>query len=170
MKTFLIAVEKRFRISEFGSRHGVIVYGNRAEVLVNMNKAQNWTEFVNAVGSLWRIGGEKASYRALELAENVLYDFRNGARRNAPKVIVMVTAGGESRFSNLYQAAKQLRDRAVVVKVVRIGSVPSRNELLPLVASSAGIFRPGSFDDLKDEIPALSDSICEMISTYYCLY
>ena len=168
IKAFIIAVEKRFKISEFGSRHGVIVYGDRAEVLVNMNKARDSTEFVNAVNSLWRIGGGRASYRALELAENVLYDF-NRTRRNVPKVVVMVTAGGESRFSNsayLYQTAKRLRERAVVIKVVGIGSVSSRDELLPLVTSSADLFRSGSFDDLKDETPSLSESMCESIGTY----
>ena len=172
MKDFLIAVEKRFRIAEFGSRHGVIVHGSRAQLLVRLNGAQNSTEFVKAVDSLWRIGGQRASYRALEIAENVLFDFGNGARRNAPKVVVMVTAGGEAGFSNsayLNQVAKRLRDRGVVVKVVGIGSALSRNALLPLVASSADLYRPSSVDGLKDETPALSDSICMNIGMYVIL-
>ena len=168
MKNFLIAIEKRFKIAEFGSRHGVIIYGSRAQMLVGMNGANNSTGFANAVNSLWRIGGQRTSLRALELAENALYDFRNGARRNAPKVVVMVTTGGESSFSNnayLYQVAKRLRDRGVVIKVVGIGSALDRNALLPLVETSADLFQPGH--QLKDEAPALSDSICKSIGMYH---
>ena len=168
-KSFVIAVEKRFKISEIGSRHGVVVYGSRAAMSVGMNTASNSTEFAKAVDRLSLIGGQRTSFRALELAENAL--FGSGARRNAPKVVVMVTDGVESSLSSrayLKQVAKRLRDQDVIIKVVGIGSVLRQNELLPLVASSADIFRPRSFDDLKDERAALSSSICEDIGPSRC--
>ena len=163
-KSFVIAVQKSFKISEFGSRHGVVVYGSTAAMLVGMNRASNSTEFAKLVDRLPFIGGQRTSFRALELAGNAL--FGSGAQRNAPKVVVMVTAGVESSLSDrtyLNQVAKRLRDQNVVVKVVGIGSVLRQNELLPLVASSSDIFRARSFDDLKDETPGLSSSICKDI-------
>ena len=166
MKSFLIAVQKRFKIEELASRHGVVVYGSRAEMSIQMNRARNSTEFANAVNSLRPIGGPRASFRALELAESALYNPGNGTRRNAPKVVVMVTAGVESTSSNgayLKQVAKRLKDRDVVVKVVGISSFLRQNDLLPLVASSADVFRPGSFDELEKEAEVLSDSICKSI-------
>lgn len=171
IKSFAIGVEKRFRISEFGSRYVVILYGNRVETTVRMNRVQNSTDFAVTVGNLLPVGGRRASYRGLELAESSLYNFGDGARRNAPKVVIMVTAGREASFSgnaNLYQVATRLRDRGVVVKVVGVGGGLglSQNELLTLVGSSSDLFRPNSFNDLKDETPAVSDGICKSIGRW----
>lgn len=172
-KNFLVAVEKRFRISEFGNRHGVILYGNRAEMMIRLGGKENTTEFSKTVDNLWPIGGRRVSYRALELAENALYDFGNGARRNAPKVVVMMTAGREYSFSDnayLYQVAKRLRDRGVLVIVVGIGSDLRRETLLPLVGASASVFNPKSFEELKDEASALSESVCKSIGKCSFVY
>ncbi|XP_028410535.1 collagen alpha-6(VI) chain-like [Dendronephthya gigantea] len=171
IKSFAIGVEKRFKISEFGSRYVVIVYGSQAETAVRMNGIQNSTDFAITVGNLRPVGGRRSSYRGLELVETTLHNFDIGARRHAPKVVVMVTAGREAGFlgnANLYQVAKRLRDRNVVVKIVGIGRSLSQNELLPLVESSGDLFRMNSFNDLKDETPAVSDGICKSIEPAHC--
>ena len=165
-KGFVRTMAKLFRIFQHGSRGAVIVYGNRAKVSIGMGTNIEYKSFISDVGRLTRVGGRRRTYKALELGEQVLTDYSNGARRKVPKVVLLLTSGQESDPRDkpfLRRVSRRLHDRNILVHVLGIGPSLISAELSIMVQNSVNVFLAKSFSEIKDQLKPMSTKTCEKV-------
>ena len=89
-KEFVKALTGAMNAPSLSVRSALIAYGNRAQVMYNLNNEMNITELHRAMDSVEAIGGERRMDRALEEGVRLL---RNAADRSTPKIMLLITAG-----------------------------------------------------------------------------
>ena len=172
VKRFVKTMAKLFRVAQYRSHGAVISYGNRAEIFIKMDAHENYRDFINAVDRVPRIGGRRRTFTGLELAEQVLTDFNEGARRKVPKVVLLLTAGPEDSsldFENLKEVSKRLHNRNALLLVVGIGPSLNSDSLAYLVSSSVNLFLAKTFEELRDKLVPLTNETCKNIGMK-CLF
>ena len=109
----------------------------------------------------------------MALAEEVLSNYEQGARRKVPKVLLMLTAGPESSnndYNSLQEVTTRLHDRHTLV--LAVGILPNVNvkELQSLVQSSVNVFVAQSFKELRDQLVPLTNETCKHVGRCLILF
>ena len=80
-------------LPELGTRVGVVVFGQTADVRIKLNEYHERYLLINAVRSLHYPDGHTNTSGGLYVARTQLFDERNGDRPNASNLAVLITDG-----------------------------------------------------------------------------
>lgn len=119
-------------------------------MFMNYDSDRAVEDFEQAVDNALYVGGRRRIDQALQAATTL---FRE-VRPLIPKVVVMLTAGKQSRdpgFTSLDAASKPLHDLGVRIFVMAIGPDVDTEELTPLVKRPEDIFDLPSFTILAPQ-------------------
>ena len=108
----------------------------------------------------------------MALAEGVLSNYEQGARRKVPKVLLMITGGPESSsndYNTLQEVTKRLHDRHTLVLAVGILPGADIKKLQNLVQSSVNVFVAQSFQELSDQLVPLTNETCNNVGRYHTI-
>lgn len=110
--------------------------------------------------------GRRRSFQAMALAESVLSNYEQGARRKVPKVLLMLTAGPESSnadYETLQEVTQRLYDRHTLVLVVGILPGADIGKLQNLVESTVDVFAAQSFKEIRGQLAPLTNDTCKHV-------
>lgn len=86
-----------FGLSTDGVRVSLVTFGERGTLRVKFDEFSKTEDFSAAVAGLALEGGNKVRIdRGLEVARDSMFLNRNGARRDIPKVLVVLTDGSQT--------------------------------------------------------------------------
>ena len=157
-KDFVKMMAQNLDVSRGNSRAAVITYGDRAPLITRFDDHEKFADFKSAVDSALYVGGMRRTDRALDSVIRVM----NEARPTVPKVLVLLTAGGQAGDEgreSLEDASQPLRDLGVHVYVVAVGTKANNEELKPLVRHKEDIFAVESFKELPAQVEILSEKV-----------
>lgn len=166
-KDFLKSLAAAFGISKNGPRASVITFSLIAELTIKFNEYFDIASFNDAVDAIPLMGRSTRIDRALRTAQNDMFQARNGARGNTPKILILLTDGSQTQGGeNPADISKTLRQTGIHVIVVGIGSGINKAELLEIAGSSDRVFSAASFDELisKEFTSSLMEKSCKEVA------
>jgi len=150
-KSFVKSLAKYLNVSPGKSRAAFVAYSTTARTLLKFTDYQTETEFNQKLDKEPWSGGLRRIDLALEAADTLLAQ----PRRNAQKVVVLVTGGRHISVvgdTPLGIAAQPLKDMGAKTIVVTVGTEVNYRDFLPVVDSSDDLFAVPLFDDLRFEV------------------
>lgn len=147
-KEFVKALAQSFAIAEAGSRAGVVTFSYNAEVSIRMDQFKKLADFKKAVDSIPLMGYTTRIDKALRLAKGKLMI---GARKDAPKLIFLLTDGSQTKDSDAVDPAvlaKELRDDGIKLIVIGIGKGTKLDELERIAGTSSNVYMAKDFNAL----------------------
>lgn len=168
-KDFVKSIAKFLNVSPGKSRAAVVTYGERPQLVSSFTSYRTLPEFESLVDRSPQIRGERRIDKVLEAAQSVL----NNARKTAPKITVLLTAGTQypaAGAKSLNEASQPLRDLGSKTFVIAIGSQPNQQELLPVVDQRPDIFSVISFDALRTQDRSIAKEIAKRPGRYRKLF
>jgi len=166
-KDFLKSLAAAFGISKNGPRASVITFSLIAELTIKFNEYFDIASFNDAVDAIPLMGRSTRIDRALRTAQNHMFQARNGARGNTPKILILLTDGSQTQGGeNPADISKTLRQTGIHVIVVGIGSGINKAELVEIAGSSDRVFSAASFDELisKEFTSSLMEKSCKEVA------
>lgn len=162
-KDFVNRVVRRFGISRTGTHAAVIVYSTKARVEIPFTKYNNYARFYLAVRRLPYYRGVTRIDLALKTAAQDVFSTEGGARRNVPKILIVMTDGYQTRTTDavpLDKAVLPLKAMGVKVYALAIGPYTKDYELRLIVEKKENVFRSNSFSGLAHVIRRLATTTC----------
>jgi len=159
-KKFVKAIARSLNVAPDRSRASVIFYGSKYNTVLTLDEATNLDGLKRAVDSASYVDGPRRMDLALEAAASVM----NQATRDAPKIVILLTAGKQASSNNplpFRNAIKALTDLGAQTYVVAISSKPDKQELVALVDDRDDIFEVPQFEALLPQTTQISKSIAE---------
>ena len=175
-KDFIKQVAKGFGISQHGTRAGLVLFSNNAEVGVQLGHYGNTYEFQTAVDNLPLLGGSKPRIdKALKVAYDQVFSPSYKSRPKTPKVLVLLTDSKQSRDADaidLSLAALPFHEAGIKVIVVGVGESIKYGELRTVVKSLDNLFFARDFDQLKSEsfVKDVINLSCKVSGKYPSFY
>ena len=162
-KTFVSNTIDRFGISRSGTHAAVIVYSTSAQVAISLTQYTSYPRFHSAVQRIPYTRGLTRIDLALKVAAEQVFSDDGGVRSNAPKILVLMTDGFQTRTRDslpLDKAVLPLKAQGVQVYALAIGKYTEEYELRLIVEKSSHIFRSSKFSGLKRVIGRLAVTTC----------
>ena len=99
-KKFVEEITKRFRISQAGTHAAIITFGgHRARLDIKLNQHADINPFLNDLYSLPHLGSTHLIIHGMEIAEKKLFSTDHGGRKEARKMLIVVTDGHEQQVA-----------------------------------------------------------------------
>lgn len=146
-KKFVKALARSLNVASNKSKGSVIVYGSGQDVAISLEEFTDLAGFKLAVDIANNMGGLRRMDLALQAAARIM----RSARRNIPKIAILITAGKQFPPNTsvlLKNAVRPLRDLRTQTFVVAIGGDPDKRELDNVVEDPRNVFNVSSFGDL----------------------
>ena len=172
-KQYIKRLLQRFQVSKSGARTGLVSFSDRAALSIKLSDHYNLDNFTDAVSKLslkkslipFRVG------QALKVAYTELFNERNGARRNVPQLIILLTSSGQSK--NDPGASKDIsavHEAGIKVIVLGIGSAVNQRQMTDVGKDPENIFFVKDFKELTSEefIKKTSFRACLNTGNYCC--
>ena len=156
--------------SSFGSliesKAAVITFSHDAELSIKYNDYLTLDNFKRAVDGLPLFGYTTRIDLALKLARAQFLSSKNGARRNVPKLIILVTDGSQTKATDAVdpmEIARELRQAGFKLIVVGIGTGIKIGELAKIAGNASNVFLANNFDALQSPsfVQHLSKKACD---------
>jgi collagen type VI alpha len=162
MKDAVVSSVKQLDVSPSATHIGIIRFASYANVHLELNRHTDQASVLYDVKRLVYNGGMTYTYKALESAYDM---FMRSSRRNAKRLVIVMT-DGKSQSSSLTEArAKKLRDQAgAVVFSVGIGSSISQSELKTIASAPEYVLNAANFDKLGSSMKSVTVQACRNIS------
>lgn len=157
-KDFVKSISDSLNVAPQKSRSSVITYGDRASLVAKYDSYKTTQELKRLIDGAQAVGGARRIDRALDAASTMISE----SRKDAPKIVVLLTAGQHTRVGGSKQlgvAAKPLRDKGARIFVVAIGRGPVKNELRPIVKEEKDILTFPSYEVLKPQAPSVAKKL-----------
>ena len=146
-KKFVKALARSLNVASNKSKGSVIVYGSGQDVAISLEEFTDLAGFKLAVDIANNMGGLRRMDLALQAAARIM----RSARRNIPKIAILITAGKQFPPNTsvlLKNSVRPLRDLRTQTFVVAIGGDPDKRELDNVVEDPRNVFNVSSFGDL----------------------
>ena len=166
-KDFVKQVAEGFGISQSGTRAGVVLFSQNAELHVKFDQYNKITDFQNAVDNLPLMGMTTRIDKALKVAYDQLFSMANGMRLKTSKVLILLTDGEQTQDADAIApslAVMPFHEAGIKVIVVGIGKSVKPGELRSIVKSPSNLYFAKDFDQLKSEtfVEDIIDSSCKV--------
>ena len=112
------------------------MYGSTASLAWRIGDIIESRSIIDRIARLQRPGEGNNLPEALQVAKDVLFDPKNGARSNVPKSLVVFTDGTDFDKAGFVVELKKLRDAVVNVILIAVGPNVDIEKLMSLVPSS----------------------------------
>jgi hypothetical protein len=163
-KDFVKSFGKALNVEPGKSRAAVISYSTNPTVNFRFTDYRTRTQFERLVDSIRFLGQFRRMDKALEEADKVL----NEARKDVPKVVVLLTAGRDlPGAQDIRQAVKPLQSRGAKVFIVAIGDKPDIQALSGAVEKTDDLIRIPDFSQLGDRALPLAKYVIPRAGKQY---
>ena len=115
-KNLIKSLIKAFELAKGGTHAGVVTFSRYATLSIKLNQYFTLSSFDKAVDDIPLMRGGTRIDRALKLASNELLKPGNGARKNVPKIVILLT-DGLSRGKPVPIAEKMRKDGITIIAV-----------------------------------------------------
>eukprot|EP00112_Aurelia_sp_Birch-Aquarium-sp1_P005724 Seg1649.2 transcript_id=Seg1649.2/GoldUCD/mRNA.D3Y31 product="Collagen alpha-4 chain" protein_id=Seg1649.2/GoldUCD/D3Y31 len=161
MKDFVVEQRKIYNVSKDGVRISVMSYSDTLKTYLAVGQGVNMDFVKGAVGKVTESSKPRHVEKALKSMKEVIQNGRDGVRKEAGKVVVLLIAGGNERsgFDELRKEAEDLRRVGADIAVIAIGSDVNEDEIKSAVATPGEIVRVPTADRLKDATANISDRV-----------
>ncbi|XP_044232119.1 collagen alpha-1(XII) chain isoform X1 [Thunnus albacares] len=159
IRNFISAAAGAFQIGEERTRVGVVQYSGDARTEFRLNEHLTRPVLLRAIGSLPYKGGDSMTGDALDYLLKNTFSEAAGARKDFPKVLVIITDGKSEDPVESY--ARQLRNRGVEIFV--LGIHEADQDEMKLMASTpyrSHIYKVANFDMIKNVQKELITQVC----------
>uniref|UniRef100_A0A8C7Z063 Collagen, type XII, alpha 1b n=1 Tax=Oryzias sinensis TaxID=183150 RepID=A0A8C7Z063_9TELE len=162
IRSFISAAVDAFQINADRTRVAVVQYSNDARTEFNLNQHTTRSALLKAVSSLSLKGGNTKTGNALNyLLENTFTEAA-GARKDFPKVLVIITDGKSEDPVDSY--AKQIKSMGVEIFVLGIHQADEAEmKLLASAPHSKHVFSVANFDMIPTLQRDLITQICSAV-------
>ena len=126
---------EKYDISSSATLIGAISYDNDARVEWRFVDVIDAKSTVDKIDRLRRSRNGNNVLKALEIARDVLFSIMNGARRDAPKTLMVFIDKSDVKDQRLEDAAKQLKDKDVKVIVIAMGPDVNKKDVAGIASS-----------------------------------
>ncbi|XP_034384020.1 collagen alpha-1(XII) chain-like [Cyclopterus lumpus] len=169
IRNFISAAAGAFQIGADQTRVGVVQYSGDARTEFTLKRHLTRPELLRAVGSLPYKGGDTKTGDALDFILRNGFTEEAGARKDFPKVLLIVTDGKSEDPVESY--AKRLRSGGVEIFV--LGIQQADEEEMKLMASTphrGHVFNVANFNQIRNVQKELITQVCagvdDQLSTY----
>ncbi|KAM9852029.1 collagen alpha-6(VI) chain-like [Aulostomus maculatus] len=169
ISTFLSSTVGSLNISQAKVRVGIVTYSHKSKAHVYLNTFDDQAELQFFIRNLPYSGGGRLTGEALNFAQKEIFSQKNGSRKGAQQVAVLITAGKSE--DDVGEAALRLRRSGVTVYAVGVKDADEA-ELMEVVShpTSRHVFLAGSFTELKplklDLLNILCSNIIRQVVTF----
>ena len=166
-KDFLKSLAGSLGFGPGTTRAGVITFSYHAEHSIKLKDFDSLTSFNNAVDKIPLMGFTTRIDKALRLAQKEMYTVENGARKNVPKILILLTDGSQSKRGDDVEEPKLiadiLRSKGIRLVVIGIGSGVKQDELENIAGGQENVYSAASFDQLlsQDFVDQVTVKECE---------
>lgn len=162
IQKFLIKIIGSWKIGYKKVRVAVVSFSNKAFVNFHLKTYKNKYQLRRAIRMLKYQSGGTNTYKALRLLRTV-FRRRNGDRKYAPNIAIVVTDGKSSNSRLTKKAAQRIKRRGVRLFSVAIGHKVRRSELRAMASypKYKHIFTVGNFNTLKTITRGITRNICQ---------
>ena len=128
-------VVNRLVINSNFTQAGIVLYGNDAELVLQLNARNNRKDLIKEVDNLQYSGDGVALGRAIEMVQNEFFTLARGARKGVPKTVIILVN------DNIDNASKKITEKLIRdgfnVIFVKLGEImkPISLESFPTVFS-----------------------------------
>uniref|UniRef100_A0AAQ4QZB6 Collagen alpha-1(XII) chain n=1 Tax=Gasterosteus aculeatus aculeatus TaxID=481459 RepID=A0AAQ4QZB6_GASAC len=159
VRGFLSAAAGAFQVGADRTRVGVVQYGSDPRTEFPLNRHATRPELLRAIGSLPYKGGDTKTGDALDYVLKNSFTEEGGARKDFPKVLVIITDGKSE--DAVETSARQLRSAGVEIFV--LGVQQADTEEMKLMASAphrSHVFTVANFDQIRSVQKQLVAQLC----------
>ena len=159
MKDFIVEQAKLYKMSS-GVRISVTSYNNISRTYLPVGQHTSIEAVQRALGKVTKTNNPRRAENALNSVKEVILNGRDGVRKEAGKVVVLLIAGRNERsgFNELRKEAEDLRRVGADIAVIAIGSDINEDEIKSVTATPNEIVRVPTADRLKDATADISDT------------
>ncbi|KAM8725153.1 collagen alpha-1(XII) chain isoform 2-T3 [Acanthopagrus schlegelii] len=159
IRNFISATAGAFQIGEDKTRVGVIQYSNDVRPEFSLNTHLTRPSLLRAIGSLPYKGGDTRTGDALDYVLKTAFSEAAGARKDFPKVLVIITDGKSEDPVEIY--ARQLRSRGVEIFVLGIQQADEQEmKLMASTPHRSHIYSVANFDSIKNVQKEFITQVC----------
>ncbi|XP_074625789.1 coadhesin-like [Acropora palmata] len=160
---FLQRLVDRLQISERGTHMAILLYSWEAHTIHKFTDAQTANSLKNAIKALPHIRGGTRTDRALELAGQDFFGWKEtGDRPDVPNVLLVLTDGdtneGSKPFPQVLPPLKTARVRRIAVG---IGKEVHIDELQEIAGNSDDVIKVISYSHLVSKLENIMDLACK---------
>lgn len=164
-KDFVKSLSRALQIGPAKSQVGVVLFSHNAELKIKLSDHTDIDSFDKAVDDLPLLGSTTRIDLALKVAYDQMFAESNGARRNVPKVLVLLTDGEQTQASDAVSpvlAAAPFHEADIKVIVIGVGSGVKPAQLEGVAKSRKDLYLAENFDAL------ISDGFVKNITKSSC--
>jgi len=137
----------------YGNRVGVISFSYHAEQNIKMSESLDLADFNQRVDDIKLQGYTTRMDKALSLADEVMFNVNQGARKHFQKLLIFLTDGKQSQrdgktVGNPGTIAAAMRQKKVKIFTIGIGDYVDYNELQSIAGVQSQVYQAKSFNDL----------------------
>jgi len=161
---FVGRLANNFRLRTNDRREGyqisVVSFSNNVKEEFPLNKFTGRIQMLQAIKSIDYQNGGTQTHKALKYALQNSFERDNGGRRDAVRIVIVVTDGKSANPSETAKWAKALKEAGILVLAVGVGNGIDRQELITIASGRQNIFTVDDFDAL--------DTIRESVGSRTC--
>lgn len=150
-KELLKRIAGTFVIGQNQARMSVVTFSYHASLSIKFSDHDAETDFFQAVDNIPLMGYTTRIDKALEMAKDSMFDQKNGARVDVPKILILLTDGSQSPSSDAIDPAvlaKKIRNTGIKLLAIGIGKGINQTELEHIAGSSQSTFQATTFDEI----------------------
>ena len=140
-----------FQLASNGTHAGVILAGNKAQIAVKLNEFEDSPRFMSAINQLIPSGGRMRIQQALSMALREFFSDVNGARKNVPHVLVILTSAkriGDVDVDSLSRSAESLHAAGIRIILLAVGAGTTTDHFNRIALTPENIFHLEKFGEL----------------------
>ena len=160
MKDFIADQAKLYKMSG-GVRISVTSYDNISRTYLPVEQHTSIEAVQRALEKVTKTSNPRRVENALNSVKEVILNGRQGVRKEAGKVVVLLIAGRNERsgFNELRKEAENLRRAGADIAVIAIGSDMNESEIKSVTTTPNEIVRVPTADRLKDATADISNAV-----------
>lgn len=142
-----------FKIGPKHTQVGVVVYGNKARGVFNLNEYQDKNSLKNAIDNIKYLNQNTNTSGGIRVMHEQMFTEANGDRPNVPNIAIVVT-DGESTYDKVLTIpeADKARQKNIIMIAIGIGSKTSQIELQGIANKPSSKFVHNADFDTLDSI------------------
>lgn len=163
--SFTKNVTEGFKIGPANTQVGVVVYGNKAKGVFNLNEYQDKDSLGNAIDNIRYLNQNTNTSGGIRVMHEQMFRQENGDRSNAPNIAIVIT-DGESTYDKdkTIPEANIARQKNIIVIAIGIGSQTSQIELEGIANKPSSKFvQQADFNTLDSIRRTVVDAACTAV-------
>lgn len=146
--------------SRRGYQVSVVTFSQSAKEEFPLNNFTNSLELQQAIKKIPFMGANTDTHKALSYVKDESFDSSKGGRRDAVKIVVVVTDGRSTQPAETARVAPLLKNTGALVVAIGVGDGVDKAELRMIASSSTEVFTVDNYDVLDSISDAVESRTC----------